>query len=407
VGPTQRRRRSAATGTGPADHWARQYSLWPMFFGFPAVSSKRLRLHLPLRTWHASARRSCGLRRGSPTCSSPPAPFSKKIAPVILATLRTDARAQVGDLHGLLLQLRRHVTTPTAWFRGSTRSCPWTSTSRLPPGRGGPAGTVLLQKKIMGEERPTGRSHLEGGTQGTRRPFSSTSNQVPRPRARHGRHRLRGTSTPAAFPRQPLGFMWTPPARRMVFNVTENELIHCSRSASARLCGGASPCDMPDLPGGRRPCQRGPAHLKHEAAPHFKRLEGPDRRRRYRRAAPRRPRGLHSSLQPAGFDPPRRVRLKVPLNGADPAAASVTDIWPSPTGTSARSTISMGRALRGPPEPAAHHHADDWEGHPLRKNHPGRATEMAPYTLADAGATSRRMRRVREGPGDEVATDLV
>ena len=44
----------------------------------------------------------------------------------------------------------------------------------------------------------------------------------------------------------------------------------------------------------------------------------------------------------------------------------------------------FGIRFDGPPAPAPHPHAADWwQGHPLRKEHPARATEMGPFELPD------------------------
>jgi NADH-quinone oxidoreductase subunit B/C/D len=241
----------------------------------------------------------------------------------------------------------------------------------------------------MGEERPTRPIlNLEGGTQGTRRPIlvdGQTKSRDPRGPGMEG-SAIRGTSdTPPHFHDSRSDLMWTPPARRMVFNVTENELIHCLEERFGPVVRPEPhPCDMPTFQVDAVRVKEVLRHLKHEAAPRFKRLEdltAVDESARRNRDGLADFTLVYNLL---AFDPPARVRLKVPLHGADPAAASVTDIWPSANWYEREIYDLMGVRFEGHPNLRRIIMPDDWQGHPLRKSHPGRATEMAPYTLADA-----------------------
>ncbi|MBE0617669.1 MAG: NADH dehydrogenase (quinone) subunit D, partial [Proteobacteria bacterium] len=128
-------------------------------------------------------------------------------------------------------------------------------------------------------------------------------------------------------------------------------------------------------------------YLKEEAEPRFRRLD--DLTAVDESARRERPTGAPDYTlyyQLLSLDSASRIRLKVPLHGPSPQVDTVTGLWPS-AGWYEREAFEMfGIGFQGHPDLRRLITPPEWVGYPLRKSHPGRATEMAPYTLEDARA---------------------
>jgi NADH-quinone oxidoreductase subunit C/D len=76
------------------------------------------------------------------------------------------------------------------------------------------------------------------------------------------------------------------------------------------------------------------------------------------------------------------IRLKVPLAG-ELRVRSITDIWPAANWYECEAWDLFGIVFEGHPHLRRILLPPTWKGHPLRKDHPARATEMEPYRLPD------------------------
>ncbi len=65
-----------------------------------------------------------------------------------------------------------------------------------------------------------------------------------------------------------------------------------------------------------------------------------------------------------------RIRLRVMLNGENPAVESITAVWPSANFYEREVFDLFGIRFEGHPNPRRIMMPDDWQGHPLRKDYP-------------------------------------
>lgn len=77
------------------------------------------------------------------------------------------------------------------------------------------------------------------------------------------------------------------------------------------------------------------------------------------------------------------LRIKVPLAGEYPTIPSISSIYPNSNWYEREAWDMFGVTFEGHPHLARILMPRTWEGHPLRKEHPARATEMGPFQLPE------------------------
>jgi NADH-quinone oxidoreductase subunit C len=87
----------------------------------------------------------------------------------------------------------------------------------------------------------------------------------------------------------------------------------------------------------------------------------------------------------------RRLRVKVRLSADDARVATVTDIWPAANWLEREVWDLFGIVFEGHPDPRRLLMPEDWDGHPLRKDHPLQI-RLTPQTAEPMQVTAEEFR---------------
>jgi NADH-quinone oxidoreductase subunit B/C/D len=376
-------------GTDALINWSRKYSLWPMFFGLSCCFVEEA---AALTARYDMARFGAEVLRPSPRQADLliiSGTVFKKIAPVVLRLYEQMAEpkwvismgscSNCGGMYDVysVVQGIDQILPVDVYIPG----CPPRPEAVL-------HGLVMLQKKIETESPTRSIFHFKGGTQGSVKPIladGQTKSRDPRGPGMEGTA-IRGTSViPPEFRDSRSDLMWTPALRQIELNQSEQNLAQVLSSQFGEDVQAVSPTsDMLTFVVAENRLKDVLHYLKTAATPKFQRLDDltaiDESARRQRGNFPDYTMVYHL----LSFDSARRVRLKVELQGQDPTTPSITDIWPSANWYEREVFDLMGIRFEGHPNLRRIIMPPDWEGHPLRKSHPGRATEMAPYTRKEA-----------------------
>ena len=180
--------------------------------------------------------------------------------------------------------------------------------------------------------------------------------------------------------------MWTPPARHIEWTPAETAL---AQSLAERFGDAVRPeSDTSDMPSFQVDGERVPEvlrFLKEKAPTRFRRLDDltavdeSERRERVENSP-----DFTVVYHLLSMNDARRVRIKAGITGNDPSISTVSDIWPNANWYEREAFDMFGIRFDGHPNLSRLLMPYDWEGHPLRKSYPGRATEMPQYVTEDA-----------------------